>query len=465
MVALSVFVLPVSSAFGEGSATVNLGPESAVRDGLAVANPGGGLRTTLDVYAQAGEKIQLGNSLVGLGEADILVFAPGADPTTSTPILDCGVAQPGAGLIESRAQELAGPQPNVGGYEPCELPVTADGTYTVVMVGASTENGSPGTVAEPNTTITQGRTASMWDVTVRNAAGAVQPGRVFSFSPQFRTGVEEANDFQAYVYTRTGYEYRVRFYEQAGVNWILAPDDLGVIDTKTGERLFASFAYGEESNPDINRPQVYFEAELAPASRSYPVFFDAVDPIVISGPGGLAETSGYATSPISPASNPLASSFTGSEGQGGQTNYAKGGTVKISSPAQMAGLGYDLTIDTNGDGTFGDGSDVTAKGELTSTGSTYAWNGRDAAGTLVPCGTYPYQVRSTLSEVHFAMNDVENSGGTEIERISLPTDSQLGNPRAASYNNIDPLQGFRRHQRLAGGGQGRPERSRLQRLE
>jgi uncharacterized repeat protein (TIGR01451 family) len=36
---------------------------------------------------------------------------------------------------------------------------------------------------------------------------------------------------------------------------------------------------------------------------------------------------------------------------------------------------------------------------------------------------------------------VEISGGTEIERLSLPSDPALGNPFAASYNEIDPYKG------------------------
>jgi hypothetical protein len=39
------------------------------------------------------------------------------------------------------------------------------------------------------------------------------------------------------------------------------------------------------------------------------------------------------------------------------------------------------------------------------------------------------------------MSDVEISGGTQIERVSLPSDPALGDPLAASYNDIDPYKG------------------------
>jgi uncharacterized repeat protein (TIGR01451 family) len=50
-------------------------------------------------------------------------------------------------------------------------------------------------------------------------------------------------------------------------------------------------------------------------------------------------------------------------------------------------------------------------------------------------------VRSTLAEAHFTMSDVEISGGTQIERLSLPGDPALGDPLAASYNDVDPYKG------------------------
>jgi uncharacterized repeat protein (TIGR01451 family) len=50
-------------------------------------------------------------------------------------------------------------------------------------------------------------------------------------------------------------------------------------------------------------------------------------------------------------------------------------------------------------------------------------------------------VRSTLAEAHFTQFDVERSGGTQIERLSLPGDPALGDPLAASYDDVDPYRG------------------------
>jgi uncharacterized repeat protein (TIGR01451 family) len=450
---LAAFAMPTASAFGEGSVDFNTGPGDGNRQGLSVANASGAgtNRSPLSVYAQPGETIQMASSQMGLGGANIRVFAPGADPTTATPLFDCVASQPGSGRIDSRSEELAGPLPNAGGYDACDfvVPAGGGGSYTVIMYGVSSDNGGPGTVDVPNTGAGQGYNASMWDVTIRDAGGAVQPGRLFAPQLQLRTVAERdiGSGAQAYVYTKTGYEYQVNFYQHAGANWIMTADDKGVIDSITGERIFASFACGNDL-PTNNECQ-YSNARTATdfattptvATGTYPIFLNRVDPLVISGPGGLAQTTGYTATPISPASNPLANpAFTGSAGQTGATNQGSGGTISFTSPTAMERLGYTVLIDTNRDGTFGNGSDfVDDNSELAASGANaFAWNGRDGAGAVPACGDYQYQVRSSLSEVHFTMVDVEESGGTRIERLTLPTDPILGPPLAANYNNVDP---------------------------
>ncbi|MBF6621747.1 MAG: DUF11 domain-containing protein [Patulibacter sp.] len=441
---LAMLSLPADRAFAEGSVDVNRGPGANIRHALMTgASITAGPRSVLQVYAQAGETIQMASSLIGIG-GTVRLYAPGDNPPGATPILDCLADQPAAGRIGSRAAELAGPQPSADpdAYVPCTFVAPTSGTYSVVLSGSSLDFGNPGTVDAPTADAAQGHSASMWDVTVRDAAGAKQPGRAYSFALDLRTTQlqGQAGDFRAFLYTKTGYSYRFDFYRQAGLNWKLAPDDVGILNAATDERLFASFACGDEADPSIGRPCVYFDAKFGPVDRRYPVFFAPTDPVTVTGAGGLAATRNYASAPISPASNPLSASFTGTDGQPDATNRGAGGTIDFTSPPAMEGLGYELEIDTNNDGTFGNGTDVVTEGELSTTGTNaYVWNGLDAAGAPPACGAVPYRVRSTLSEVHFAMEDVENSDGTRIERLSLPNDPSLGDPLAASYDNRDPF--------------------------
>lgn len=433
-----------ASAFGEGSADINTGPGGSVRQGMMMSPGGvaGAGHTTLYVYAKAGETVNLGSSAVGTGgTSGIRVYSPGTDldvgnfptaPMFGTQTFTCG---PAVGAITSRAQELAGPAPAAGGYTPCVFTPTVDGIYPVLMMPSDTAtNGGSGTVDAPLQTAPNFNIA-MWDVTVR-AGGVTQPGRTFSYGYALRTSDGStapltASGVEVFPYTKTGYQYKVNLTNQGGINWLLQTDDMGVLDAATGERLFASATSGD---PVVQGPR----------DRRYPQFITPADPEVISGPGGLSDTRGYSATPITPSSNPLANAaFTGSKGQAGATDRDAGGTISFTSPPAMEGLGYTVQIDTNRDGTFGNASDfVDDTKNLGSGGSNaFAWNGRDDADTPVTCGTYSYRVSATLAEVHFTMNDVENSGGTRIERLSLPTDPDLGDPYAASYNDVNPYSG------------------------
>jgi uncharacterized repeat protein (TIGR01451 family) len=455
--------LSAPPAFGEGSVDFNTGAASAARHTLGMAGASASLAdqtnrySVLRVYARAGETIQMASSAMQLagGVDNILAYAPGTsfasasdptaraafptDPVFATDIFDCNTDDPGTGRIGSRAEEVAGPAPNPGGYTPCEFIAPADGIYPIVMMGFSTGTFAafPGTVGNPNVTTAQFGSVSLWDVTVRDGGGVVQPGRLFSNRLSLRQAGANASDVNGYFYMRSGYQYRFTFFRHDGQTWNLAADDRGVVDTATGERIFASFQYSggftEAAAPLLDAP------DLAQDSR-HPIFFRPPDPVAISGPGGLGATRGFASAPISPSAALSGLSFTGAGGEPGATAQGSGGTIRFQSPAQMDGLGYTVELDLNQNGTFGDSGDVVDdSGDLNAAGgNAFSWNGQDAGGATPGCGSYAYRVRSTLAEAHFTMNDVEQSAGTQIERLSLPGDPTLGDPFAASYNDIDP---------------------------
>jgi uncharacterized repeat protein (TIGR01451 family) len=392
------------------------------------------------------------------GVDDILVYAPGAsfasptdpsvpatlptDPVFSTDVFDCNVDDLGTGRIGSRAEELAGPAPNPGGYTPCEFTAPTDGIYPIVMLPTDPAGTiSSGTVGGPGSGGASG--LSMWDVTVRDTGNVVQPGRLFSHRLSLLGGNASqpllAPNPVSYPLTPTGYQYRVSFFVHLPIRWELTANDRGVIDATTGARTFASFQYGggftEASAPHLNAP------DTASDSR-FPIFFHPVDPVTISGSRGLAQTRGYATAPISPSAALSGLTFTGAGGADGVTAEGSGGTISFDSQAPMTGLGYTTEIDLNQNGTFGDANDVVdSTADLASAGNSFVWNGRDANGATTPCGSYAYRVRSTVAEAHWTQDDVEQSGGTQIERLTLPSDPELGDPFAASYDDVDPYKG------------------------
>jgi uncharacterized repeat protein (TIGR01451 family) len=122
--------------------------------------------------------------------------------------------------------------------------------------------------------------------------------------------------------------------------------------------------------------------------------------------------------------------------------HGAGGTIRFDSPPQVDGLGYTVELDLDQNGSFGDAGDVVSTDDLDSAGgNSFAWDGKDAGGAAPGCGSYAYRVRSTLAEVHLTQDDVERSEGTQIQRLSLPSDPALGDPFAASYNDVDPYKG------------------------
>jgi hypothetical protein len=124
-------------------------------------------RTLLNVYAQAGEVLEMGSSAVAVGSGDIVVWNPGQitdQQSASLPVVTSGAngftcsAQRAAsgvaaqGRITSRALELAGPQSadglgNTGGYVPCTYSAPTTGIYQVAFYGTA----GPNAAARPPT--------------------------------------------------------------------------------------------------------------------------------------------------------------------------------------------------------------------------------------------------------------------------------------------------------------------------
>jgi uncharacterized repeat protein (TIGR01451 family) len=464
--ALFVLALPTAPAFGEGSANLLTGADDDDRQGLNMngnaGQPIGNGFTVLYVYAQAGEMVQLGSSAMGVDQGNILVYPPGTeldvpaedfpeDPVFSTDIFDCNSAPPaGDGVIATgtagRAQELAGPEASPDGdpntWVPCEFTPTASGIYPVIMMPPDPEGtaGSLGTVGEP-VQVPGAWNVAIWDITVRDA-GAVQSGRVFSYNYFLGVGGQVADELAASVrvfpYTKTGYEYQMDLADPRGANWSLFSDDMGVVDATTGERRFHSFACGTDAPGDNDCS--FFDAGFGPAERRYPLFVNELDLVAISGPGGLGDTRGFSDAPIHPSTNPLSNAaFTGAGGEQGGTDQGSGGTLSFNSATQLEGQDYTVLIDTDRDGVFGNGDDfVDASGDLSIDGTnSFAWDGLDGAGNMPACGDYQYQIRSSVAQVHFPLFDMENSGGTTIERLTLPNDPVLGDEFAANYDDID----------------------------
>ena len=123
---------------------------------------------TMKVYVKAGETIYVGSSAQGVGKGTINLIAPDGSTYTSGTSTTIG-------LIANRAQEVAGPMPNAGGYTPFKQTVQTgqDGVWEIEFIPPNI-NDNMSTVPTPilasgNWTQPQGEYIAAFDVSIRDA--------------------------------------------------------------------------------------------------------------------------------------------------------------------------------------------------------------------------------------------------------------------------------------------------------
>lgn len=140
--------------------------------------------------------------------------------------------------------------------------------------------------------------------------------------------------------------------------------------------------------------------------------------------------------------------FTGNGGNG-ITLVGSGGTFRFRSNLNGS---YQIVIDVNHDGVF-DGAagsaDAVLAGRSVPGVNDAIWNGRDAAGLVVPAGGYAAKLFLRVGEFHFVAYDDENNyPGLAIRRIDA--DTLIGSPTLLYWDDrqVPVPDGSRR----AGGG-------------
>ncbi|MGD1896874.1 MAG: hypothetical protein ACFB16_07965, partial [Phormidesmis sp.] len=190
-------------------------------------------RTTIKVYARAGETIDLGSSAVGIGSGVIEYHAPN---NTSG---DCAAT----GLIANRNEEIAGPGDGTGNtFIPCTIAVTAatEGIWEIDFVSPSPgASGNP--TPTPSTsawTQTNSGYVFAWDATVRSSTGTAIEGRVYANYYAFNMGgnggaIQLSSEFN--VLTKEGYQYRNDLNSIDTFGFIFFANRYGFFDTTSGD--------------------------------------------------------------------------------------------------------------------------------------------------------------------------------------------------------------------------------------
>jgi len=379
---------------------------------------------TMKVYAKAGETIYVGSSAQGIGLGSIVLYAPNATKFTSGTSTTIG-------LIANRAQEAAGPLPNVGGYTAYTHTVTAaeEGIWQIDFISQNAgqpnaENSVPLPIAATAAwTQSTGQYIAAFDVSVRNTSNsAFLTGRLYTniFSGilgDYLTGFNGI--FQ--VLTKDGFQYSVDNNGQAGYGFSFFVNNKGF---RKADATASFQSVNSVNSPNIQDPRV----ADTPTDITYKMFFNnpasdmpaTANIPVIDGSGGVITATTWLLSPIT---TPTLTNFNliGTEGTPNKTGTAPlGGTFTFN--ASKAGT-YVLAIDVDKNGVYTDPIDRKINATLAAAANTVVWDGLDGLGNKVPAGNYTTSLNVVMfgGEVHFPFFDVErNVNGIKLTRNNGP---------------------------------------------
>ncbi len=392
-------------------------------------------RTTIKVYARAGETIDLGSSAVGIGSGVIEYHAPN---NTSG---DCAAT----GLIANRNEEIAGPGDGTGNtFIPCTIAVTAatEGIWEIDFVSPSPgASGNP--TPTPSTsawTQTNSGYVFAWDATVRSSTGTAIEGRVYANYYAFNMGgnggaIQLSSEFN--VLTKEGYQYRIDLNSIDPFGFIFFANRNGFFDTTSGDSIFRSLQL-TGANPgelppgyDLHNPN---EQDIG-IYITHKTFINSPDPTMPSTANIRGRTTWLYQEP-EPPPTPTEFGFTGIEGTFGQAGTAPlGGTLSFNSTSQNA---FSITIDLSEDNIYGNLNDRTFVGRSVVGPNSIFWDGLDGNGDKVEPSTIPYtvQINQYAGEAHFPIIDAEqNNSGIIIERLNQPAGSAADPPFTIYYDD------------------------------
>ena len=424
LMTIAALALAAMACFAEGS--VDLTRNGGFRPYLEwdMVNSTSGISRTnvINVYAKAGETICLGSSVLKAGDGkDIVLRSPNGEETVFDVTLE-------AGLIDSREKELAGPNPENGGYTPLLFEATQTGIYevefhSVLPESGGTRNPSPVSVDTIYTNENQAAGVAAWDITVKNENGDAVPGRVYSFYLALNTGDRKKVpgystplNSDIYILTKDGYLYNIDLNGADPYGFIIFANNKGLIDATDGSTLYG---VGISNDNDMRLTgNVIVQAPSAVDTDTNITHY-----LFLNQPAGdLPDT--IQTTPLTAASITEFSVNDAYVGEGTEFH------VTVDRPTTC-----QIIVDTNKDGVFDPASDVVVANALQQGSNTIIWDGKDASGAVVPQGSYDVQLMTRAGEYHFPLLDVEfNQAGIKVKLTNYTSGAADFNPYMIYYN-------------------------------
>lgn len=377
-------------------------------------------KTTLKVYVEAGETVNLGSSVPASfsNPQDIVYRSPFGSQNSF-----CNVLATGSGFINTVAKETAGPLPNAGGYTPCSFVATETGIYEVEFRSSDTSGtNNPPPIAATAPFATDGTQLSgvaAWDITVRDSNGVTKKGRVFTKYIAMNMGANSLSlNSKLYIQTKDGYRYETDMNGVDPYGFIFFANSRGYLDTTNNSTVYHSAGGATDNtlsftgNVRVQNPSV---ADTT-TDITHLVFFNRPDTATLN----ALSIPIAATVPTVPTSF----KFTGGTGgSGNQTTVGVGGNFSFSAISTGS---YQIIIDTNNDGIFDPSSDRVMQNVLSVGSNLVPWDGKNASGTnLLPLpgnAAYNAIITTRSGEYHFPMLDAENNPfGFKITMENAPT--------------------------------------------
>lgn len=476
---------PASGEHGSGSYQLNKVPGDyrfyteyfvAAEPGSNKSTTSAGIerKTTIKVYAKAGEILLFGSSVHNsqideydnttgsVTGKDIVITDPdgykwGEDVVFPGDKDGSDTLRPnGLGYIKNSTQEKNGPMVNYDDethpedyYVPLRYDVTKSGVYTFEFHSVTGYNpGSAPSGYHPSPKKAseewaQGNTAvAAWDITVlgKNSADKweVKSGRAWADYLALTTGGGEGieSDLDVYVLTHDGYQYKVDFKKAVPYGFIFFANNTGFMTPEADgagtfyRPIYHSF-YDSTNDLDhmLDGENIHLHKPTETDSETeetYKIFFNApnddLDGVSVDGSG--SESSKLKTKPDEEVTlTDLA--FTGIDenlarsGHGGHFTFKSSGEamVTIRLDLRKAILDSEGTMDSyEGTGIV----EITAPAHKNQ--NSFYWDGKDTEGYVLPAGIYGNSNVVLSSEVkrgeiHFPVIDMEGLyDGLTIER-------------------------------------------------